>query len=109
MDDLAGFLVGAAVIIGIIWALLVLAALVLAGVLLGLECVAVGTVFLLDVLFGASLVPYAPWIPWAICGALIGGAAAVSSFAERLGWGGARASLPILTVFVLLAVLALAP
>lgn len=109
MDDLAVFLVGAAVVIGIIGAILVLAALALAGVLLALECVAVGVVFLLDAVFGASLVPFAPWIPWAICGALIGGAAAVSSFAERLGWGGARAGLPILAVFVLLAVLALAP
>lgn len=109
MDDLIGFVVGASIVIGIIGAILLLAALALAGALLALECAAVGVVLLLDTLFGASLVPVAPWIPWAICGALIGGAAALSSFAERLGWGGARASLPIVAVLVLLAALALTP
>ena len=131
MDDLIGFVVGIAVVVGVIWAILsaiyyaVVAALeflakavvfvlqlalvALAGVFLAIESLAVGVVLLLDALFGASLVPAAPWIPWAICGALIGGAAAVSSFADRLGWRGARASLPVAAVLVLLAALAFLP
>ncbi len=131
MDDLIGFVVGIAVVVGIIWAILAaiyyavvaalqflakavvfvlqLALVALAGVLLAIESLALGVVLLLDAIFGASLVPAAPWIPWLICGALIGGAAAVSSFADRLGWNGVRASLPVVGVLVLLTALAFLP
>lgn len=131
MDDVIGFLVGALFVVGIIWAILVaifhamvaalefmgkalllvlqLALVALAGVLLAAESLAVGIVLLLDAFFGASLVPGAPWVPWAVCGALIGAGAAVSSFADRLGWSGARACLPVAGVFVFLAALAFLP
>ena len=106
VDELIGPLVGLAVIIGIIVFIVQLFIFILAALALALVSLAIGIVAVLDQLFGAGLLPVAPWLPWAICGALIGGAAAVSSFSDRLGWTGARASLPIVGVLVFLAGLA---
>jgi hypothetical protein len=109
MDEFVGFLLAATFVIGLIGmlvaAVVALILLVLAMVWCVLVVAAWGLVAVTDLVFSAQLAPDAPWLPWAVCGAVLGGAVGFWSIAPVYGW---RRGRPLLLVVPLLLVFATA-